>query len=283
MRACRVASPVRDGTRSSPRHPPLPPPDRLRKKEALLHRMKEQRAAEELMLQSMVLSENGARHLETTAARAEARAATEASLRPHVFVKPCDICVGVRREAVRNRLPNAAVKLCTKCQIRARDLAAAEVRRARAAAAAEAAENPPPKPKRGAPDPVRGVAALARDLARAEKDVVLARSPEERVAALHRASQLRRAVEAAKASKTAEDRRSRMAAKETPSEDERWMFRGEDDRKKSRGKAPPGGKGRGADASERERTREGGGRGRGDDARVRNAPEARREVRETRR
>ena len=31
-----------------------------------------------------------------------------------------------------------------------------------------------------------------------------------------------------------------MAAKETPSEDERWMFRGEDDRKKSRGKAPPG-------------------------------------------
>ena len=74
-----------------------------------------------------------------------------------------------------------------------------------------------------------------------------------------------------------------MAAKETPSEDERWMFRGEDDRKKSRGKAPPGGKGRGADASERERTREGGGRGRGDDARVRNAPEARREVRETRR
>ena len=255
----------------------------MRKKEALLHRMKEQRAAEELMLQSMVLSENGARHLETTAARAEARAATEASLRPHVFVKPCDICVGVRRAAVRTRLPNAAVKLCTKCQIRARDLAAAEVRRARAAAAAEAAENPPRKPKRGAPDPVRGVAALARDLARAEKDVVLARSPEERVAALHRASQLRRAVEAAKASKTAEDRRSRMAAKETPSEDERWMFRGEDNRKKSRGKALPGGKGRGADASERERTREGGGRGRGDDARVRNAPEARREVRETRR
>ena len=153
MRACRVASPVRDGTRSSPRHPPLPPPDRLRKKEALLHRMKEQRAAEELMLQSMVLSENGARHLETTAARAEARAATEASLRPHVFVKPCDICVGVRREAVRNRLPNAAVKLCTKCQIRARDLAAAEVRRARAAAAAEAAENPRPNPNAARPIP----------------------------------------------------------------------------------------------------------------------------------
>ena len=111
---------------------------------------------------------------------------------------------------------------------------------------------------------------------------MLARSLEERVAALHRASQLRRAVEAAKASKTAEIG-GVEAAKETPSEDERWMFRGEDDRKKSRGKAPPGGKGRGADASERERTREGGGRGRGDDARVRNAPEARREVRETRR
>ena len=185
------------------------------------------------MLQSMVLSENGARVLETTAARAEARAATEASLRPHVFVKPCDICVGVRREAVRNRLPNAAAS-SAPVPGRARDLAAAEVRRARAAAAAEAAENPPPKPKRGAPDPVRG--AATRETSRARAKDVTRREAEERVAALHRASQLRRAVEAAKASKTAEDRRSRMAAKETPSEDERWMFRGEDTGRKAGGR-----------------------------------------------
>ena len=59
------------------------------------------------MLQSMVLSENGARHLETTAARGR-RAPTEASLRPHVFVKPCDICVrasAARRSETASRTP----------------------------------------------------------------------------------------------------------------------------------------------------------------------------------
>ena len=106
--------------------------------------MKERRAAEELMLQNMVLSENGARRLETAAADAEARAASDAGRRkPRVFVKPCELCLGIRAEAAKSRDPRAGVKLCTRCQIKARDLAAAEVRRVReeeAAAAAAAAE-----------------------------------------------------------------------------------------------------------------------------------------------
>ena len=154
--------------------------------------MKERRAAEELMLQNMVLSENGARRLETAAADAEARAASDAGRRkPRVFVKPCELCLGIRAEAAKSRDPRAGVKLCTRCQIKARDLAAAEVRRVReeeaaaaaAAAEAEAAAWPKSKPRRDAADPSRGREALERDLRRMEKTVALARTPEERVTA----------------------------------------------------------------------------------------------------
>jgi len=196
--------------------------------------MKERRAAEELMLQNMVLSENGARRLETAAADAEARAASDAGRRkPRVFVKPCELCLGIRAEAAKSRDPRAGVKLCTRCQIKARDLAAAEVRRVReeeaAAAEAEAAAWPKSKPRRDAADPSRGREALERDLRRMEKTVALARTPEERVTALHRAAQLRRAMEAAEAAKAMEERRARVAKASAErrgrktAADERWI------------------------------------------------------------
>jgi hypothetical protein len=200
--------------------------------------MKERRAAEELMLQNMVLSENGARRLETAAADAEARAASDAGRRkPRVFVKPCELCLGIRAEAAKSRDPRAGVKLCTRCQIKARDLAAAEVRRVReeeaaaaaAEAEAEAAAWPKSKPRRDAADPSRGREALERDLRRMEKTVALARTPEERVTALHRAAQLRRAMEAAEAAMAMEERRVRVAKASAERRgrktavDERWI------------------------------------------------------------
>ena len=111
------------------------------------------------MLQSMVLSETRA-HPETTAARG---AAPDGGVLSPVFVKPCDR-VGVRREAVRNRLPNAAVKLCTSVRF-ARGTSPPRRFVARAAAAAEAAENPRPTQTRASP-PSGGVAAPRETRAR---------------------------------------------------------------------------------------------------------------------
>ena len=120
----------------------------MRKKEAKLRRMKETRAAEEAMLASMVLSENGARVLENAVADAERRAekkkqaARDAdAARPCVFVEPCDTCLALREVASKG-VPNgkkdaaARTKLCSRCQLKARDSAIEAVRAQRAAAKA---------------------------------------------------------------------------------------------------------------------------------------------------
>jgi Tfp pilus assembly protein PilX len=62
-----------------------------------------------------------------------------------------------------------------------------------------------------------------------EKTVALARTPEERVTALHRAAQLRRAMEAAEAAMAMEERRVRVAKASAERRgrktavDERWI------------------------------------------------------------
>ena len=80
----------------------------MRKKEAKLQRMKETRAAEETMLASMVLSENGARVLENAVADAERRVEKKKraafASRPSVFVEPCDVCLALREVASKNCL-----------------------------------------------------------------------------------------------------------------------------------------------------------------------------------
>ena len=93
------------------------------------------------MLASMVLSENGARVWKTRWRIAERRvekkkrAARDANAaRPSVFVEPCDVCLALREVASKN-VPNgkkdaaARTKLCSRCQVKARDLAIEEVRR----------------------------------------------------------------------------------------------------------------------------------------------------------
>jgi hypothetical protein len=239
----------------------------LRKKEAKLQRMKETRAAEETMLASMVLSENGARVLENAVADAERRvekkkrAARDANAaRPSVFVEPCDVCLALREVASKN-VPNgkkdaaARTKLCSRCQVKARDLAIEAVR-ARRAAAKEAAEDLADAARRGElpakdaatlaseerareahkramRDPTnarRGYDHLEKDLRATEKAVALAKTPEARVAALHRASALRVAMETATHERERELRRERVVAamgarrKEGPmDEDEKWL------------------------------------------------------------
>lgn len=239
----------------------------MRKKELKLQRMKETRAAEETMLASMVLSENGARVLENAVADAERRvekkkrAARDANAaRPSVFVEPCDVCLALRDVASRG-VPNgkkdaaARTKLCSRCQVKARD-AAIEAVRARRAAAKAAAEDLADAARRGElpakdsatlaseerarvenrramKDPTnakRGYDHLEKDLRATEKNVALARTPEARVAALHRASQLRAAMETARRERELELRRERVVRamsarrKEGPvEEDERWL------------------------------------------------------------
>ena len=112
------------------------------------------------MLASMVLSENGARVLENAVADAERRvdakrrAARDAdAARPSVFVEPCDVCLALRDVASRG-VPNgkkdaaARTKLCSRCQVKARD-AAIEAVRARRAAAKAAAEDLADAARRG--------------------------------------------------------------------------------------------------------------------------------------
>jgi len=240
----------------------------LRKKEAKLRRMKETRASEEAMLASMVLSENGARVLENAVADAERRAekkkqaARDADVaRPCVFVEPCDTCLALREVASKG-VPNgkkdaaARTKLCSRCQVKARD-SATEAVRARRAAAKAAAEDLADAARRGEPpkkdaatlaseerarvenrkamkDPTnfrRGYGHLEKDLRATEKSVALAKTPEARVAALHRASQLRAAMETARRERERELRRERVVAAmgarkkllNRVEEDERWL------------------------------------------------------------
>ena len=140
-------------------------------------------------------------------------------------------------------------------QVKARD-SAIEAVRARRAAAKAAAEDLADAVRRGEPpkkdaatlaseerarvenrkamkDPTnfrRGYDHLEKDLRATEKSVALAKTPEARVAALHRASQLRAAMETARRERERELRRERVVAamgarkKEGPvEEDERWL------------------------------------------------------------
>jgi len=243
----------------------------LRKKEAKLLRMKETRAAEETMLASMVLSERGAWTLENAVANAQLRVSRKKqaerdadAARPSVFVEPCDVCLALREVLSKSNKASthnesdrkiAHTKLCSRCQVKARDLAAAEVKKLRAAAK-EKAEDLADALRRGEP-PVKDAATLAReekarierkksmrdprnvkrgyddlekDLRRTERSVALANTPETRVAALHRCSQLRVAMETARREREVEMRRRRMlenkegfSSLKNADEDERWL------------------------------------------------------------
>lgn len=222
----------------------------MRKKEAKLRRMKETRAAEEAMLASMVLSENGARRLENAVAdnKSEIRKKKQASsakfdARPVVVIEPCDVCIALREVAGANarkanqgkiRPEKENPKLCSKCSRRAFELATATVKsiKAKEKAAAEDVEEakragtyvPDAKllqaeeaarvaSRVAGKDPTnakRGFEDLEKDLRMTEKNVALAKTPEQRVAALHKCSQLRVAMRSAMAQRDVDLRRHRI-------------------------------------------------------------------------
>ena len=215
------------------------------------------------MLASMVLSENGARVLENAVADAERRvekkkrAARDANAaRPSVFVEPCDVCLALREVASKN-VPNgkkdaaARTKLCSRCQVKARDLAIEAVRarggqgggggpRRRGAGGGFSRRTQRRWPrksareahKRAMRDPTnarRGTTTSRRTCARRRRRWRWRKRPA-RVAALHRASALRVAMETATHERERELRRERVVAamgarrKEGPmEEDEKWL------------------------------------------------------------
>ena len=225
--------------------------------------MKETRAAEEAMLASMVLSVSGARTLETAVADSENKvkkenqeAVDQFNARPTVFVQPCDVCIALREvKSANERKENADTKykLCSKCSKRAVDLAAAEIKlrrqkkkeaeedlleakksgtykpSERQLAKEEAARAAAAEKRNDPTNATRGFEDLEKDLRTTEKNVALAKTPEQRVKALHRCSQLRVAMKSAVAQRDAEVRRQRIEQSKKKEkkveDDERWLSR----------------------------------------------------------
>jgi hypothetical protein len=153
---------------------------------------------------------------EDTNAREAAREA------PRPRFKPCDVCFALRKRAARAQHleldPDAACKLCSRCHTRAAAEAAEEVRKARPRSAIPGGGSSGGGGRGGssggggrgggggggfsglpftpASATARGYDALEAALRDAEAAVALAGSTVARVAALHRAAQLRLALEA---------------------------------------------------------------------------------------
>jgi len=220
--------------------------ERLRKKEAVLRRMRADRAAEEETLRRMMCASSGrhAPHREAAAATASATATageyTHTEEESRRKFTPCDVCVDLRERAASHRGAHAAAAaasgLCSRCHARAIRAASAEVRRARPKSASgvsglggggddgsgggvsprtfgggtavgfEAGTGARVRssssgdgdrlPFEPASTTARGLDALAAALRDAEVCMALAGESRERVAALHKASQLRLAFEA---------------------------------------------------------------------------------------
>ena len=191
--------------------PPRPPPvvsHRLRKKEALLRRMKQDRLKEHETLLRMATADDG-EALERRAREAEARADDKENRR--LWFRPCETCFEIRRAAAYGKDPDYASRLCTRCNARAVKEAAEEVRRVRLDDGAR--ENDDDEDDAPGTNP-RTVDALRADLAAAEAAVALSGEECDRLAALDRCAQLRVAIETARVGATREARRRRLEEKE---------------------------------------------------------------------
>lgn len=188
--------------------------------------------------------------------------------RPTVFVQPCDVCIALREVKSANdrkgktnakkggtgkENADTKYKLCSKCSKRAVDLAAAEIKlrrqkkkeaeedlleakksgtykpSERQLAKEEAARAAAAEKRNDPTNATRGFEDLEKDLRTTEKNVALAKTPEQRVKALHRCSQLRVAMKSAVAQRDAEVRRQRIEQSKKKEkkveDDERWLSR----------------------------------------------------------
>mmetsp|Transcript_9575 Transcript_9575/g.39224 ORF Transcript_9575/g.39224 Transcript_9575/m.39224 type:complete len:246 (-) Transcript_9575:3185-3922(-) len=189
--------------------------ERLRKKEALLRRMKQDRLKEHETLRRMATADDG-EALERRAREAEARADDKENRR--LWFRPCETCFEIRRAAAHGKDPDYASRLCTRCNARAVKEAAEEVRRVRLDDGAR--ENDDDEDDAPGTNP-RTADALRADLAAAEAAVALSGEEWDRLAALDRCAQLRVAIETARVGATREARRRRLEEKEEDDDDER--------------------------------------------------------------